>query len=1073
MSRVSASFERGAEYAGVGVEAATKLEKLRNDVLKRDIESAAGYTAADMQAELGIDLSAVVLATPDVQRTATGMSAQERAIAREEAAKSLQAVVDDAAPVPLPQPVVDKVQQMLKLAVSDAEARRLEEERRKLERARKKKAEGDADGAEDGGGDAEGGDEGDITQLPVYKLIAPQIVNADEFASFVYVWATERLRKDRPDLDPATMYRHPAALRDLQRTAQNLLNQLATDLLGTGKARVQVVRDIAGMTDAKTVRSTLRDIAYIYGRLHADALRTTRKEMIDKLEREIKRLAVEPGRYRAQREDLKRRVTAKVETFARTVVSYLRLNAMEMEAESKRLRTIIERGDAEESHTGYTAKDDVEFRKALDQYAVLTEYGGMITWMPGQISDKAAELVAQLSGKRAEWEARREQVREKAHQMAGLLAQAVSRDDANLQPEPGLGNRFVDSLIGNLQLRLTHAVRFAKGQVRADALKAVEDIMVILGDGATDYRMYEMDGHAAINQALADAYGTAKAGLTHLDENITPEAQQLLSRQGVQLTYGRALQLYGSIIQKDYVDNVRRHGRAKDLAVLRSILSAQDLAFHHSLVGWYRENRQMLSVAQERITGNAMLSPDQFYLPVKMYLDPGGFNGRHAAWTPIAKALSPRIKNKKDFDESASILDMFADRLQGNALVVAYGERGLFLRDVIGSTGFQSALERFHGTKARAALVNHFEDTLRGGKQVTRTDGIAIPTNITRRWMARFFLSGNVASAIKQVASVPVWANVVGFRAFARYLVDIDRGAIAELMESREFHARYKGGWSEETNNILSDQNRSLIAKAYDKGMILNSAMDAAAGLWIAQGLYRDLKAKFADQGYSPADAKSRAQTIVWNLVEQTQQSARTENLTLLSREGGPLARAVLQFCNSPLQQLQYEVQAAREAMDGAEGAKARLARALVINHVLVPGLLYAVGAGLKAVLGVPPKDDDERRMWTELIIAAILGQASALFLVGSMGEAGLRGLLGDKMPYGSGGALPVEASAMIVWRAATVAGRGAGLAVNLITAQDLADVTTADLLTDVQKFGEQAIAPYRHVSTAIRNRQE
>jgi hypothetical protein len=61
----------------------------------------------------------------------------------------------------------------------------------------------------------------------------------------------------------------------------------------------------------------------------------------------------------------------------------------------------------------------------------------------------------------------------------------------------------------------------------------------------------------------------------------------------------------------------------------------------------------------------------------------------------------------------------------------------------------------------------------------------------------------------------------------------------------------------------------------------------------------------------------------------------------------------------------------------------------------------------------------------------------------------------------------------MIVWRAATVAGRGAGLAVNLITAQDLFDVTAADLLKDVQKLGEQAVAPYRHVSQAIRNRQE
>jgi hypothetical protein len=83
---------------------------------------------------------------------------------------------------------------------------------------------------------------------------------------------------------------------------------------------------------------------------------------------------------------------------------------------------------------------------------------------------------------------------------------------------------------------------------------------------------------------------------------------------------------------------------------------------------------------------------------------------------------------------------------------------------------------------AASALGRQIEDTLRGGRQITKSDSYLTPANKLRRWTARFYLSGNVASAVKQLASVPVWANVVGFRDFTRYLTHIDPAAIAELV---------------------------------------------------------------------------------------------------------------------------------------------------------------------------------------------------------------------------------------------------------------------------------------------------
>ena len=1072
-ARIGESFGAGAQAAAPAIGAAAGLALARERTARAAIESAAGFTAAEMQAELGIDLAATVLNTPDIQPTADELDARanEREAARREAelAADLDAEADPA-PLPPSPEMTALLNQVLAAAEARSAAEALERQRRDMEKQRKaaRSAESTDDPALDDDPDTDPA--AALEPDPVYRLVAPLISNPEEFAQFIREWVRRRLAKTRPEDDPAAPFRHPAALRDLQRTAQHILADLARQLLGTGGPRIAAEHAIARLADAPTERSTIRDIADIYSRIHRGALRESRKDIIARLQREIARLAKDTGRWQENKEDLRRKVTAATERWARTLSEYIALSPDRLLGETRRLQKIIADADTDPADPAAPSDtDDRKLREALDKLAILQTYGGMINWMPGQIAEAADSITAHLNGERQAHEARRLEAEAAAASIRGTLIKAVRNPDESAPaPEPGGFSRFADSLIGNLQLRLNYLIRFAKGTDRQDAIAAIDDIMTELGRGAEQYRVIQSDAHEALGTALEQIYGDRRAAARRLDTPIPAPAQAALSRQGVRLTYGRAIQLYASILQRHYAENVRIHKRAKDLDTLRTVLDSRDLALHQWLVAWYAAQRGRLSEAQQLVTGCPVLSEDRLYMPAVILREPSGFRGRHAAWTPIAASLTPRVRHRLDFDERASVLDVFADRLEDNALIRAYGPRGIFLRDAVAHQSVQSAVTRFHGSAQRSALMNQIEDTLRGGRQVTRSDAWLAPANTARRWITRFYLPGNVVSAAKQIASVPVWANIVGFRNLARYMFDIDSAAIRELMQSPGFRARYASGWSEETANILSDHRRNPVAKLYDAGLLPNRTVDAVAGLWIAQGVYRDLKATLTDRGYSADEARSRAQTLTWNLIEQTQQSARTEMLLLIQREQ-PLTRVLFQFANSPIQQMQFELEAFREFKAGTPGSRPRLARALIINHVLVPAILLSIEGFFNALLGRQPEDD----RWRHWLVASILGQFSALFIIGSLGERGLITLLGGKYPYWKTDELPLAGIKRPFQSAFDLIRHTALYGADALTPGDFSEVTAADILTDLHNLGRATVAPYRHISEAVRNRRD
>ena len=969
-------------------------------------------------------------------------------------------------------------------AAAVAAAKAKDAAKRAKNRALNEATDGGSGGA--GGNDGEkGGDvEGELP-LETVKRIAPVFESADMFAHFLAEWCADNVVKRHPEIpNTAQMWRNPVAVRELVRTAQNVLTDLASDVLGTPSVNAErnwADRAILKIEERKSFRGVVDSIAFAYDLIHNDALKMSRRKLVDGLIAQIEKLAAVKGRFSAVREADARKADARTELWARHLLPYLKMGEDSLNAEIEHLKGIVEGYNRESAAEGYNAENFTEYRDACDRLALAMKYGGMIRWMPARIKEASKEIVALLSGRRAEFERMREEHERADYEVRTALIDAI---EAGALPEgkfadrPGWLARYADSVIGSLELRLRDLVSRCTDETKFKAaLDAVQEIMFMIGRGAEKHRILTAQGNSEVNEGLKSAYGSAEAGIRHLNDEVPDEiaAEVFNQRTHGRPTYGQLLQLYASCLQRDYRDNVMRHGRGGQIELMKSALSDGDLAFHAWAVDWYIHNRSELSDAVEEITGLPVTSPDTFYCPVRVLNEQGGFDPKVVAWSPVPAALNRRVRHQLDFDENVTFLACLQEQIANRAQIIAYGMAGIRLRNIVAHHEVQAAARK-HTPSGTVGRINaQVRDVLVSG--VERKDHAAFldALNVSRAWLARFYLSGNIVSAATQIASVPVWANVIGFRNTVKYMATAFTpsgwAAIRELMEADGYKARYVCGWSEETQNVLRHPGKGVIGRgidwAYKKGMAPISFVDKVASLWVGQGLYRSLKAEFADRGYSPEEAKERAATLVYNAIETTQQSGRVENLNQFQREHGAIAGAIFQFMTSPLIQLNFEIEAFREAIRGTPGGKRRLARALIINHVLVPAAIQAIRMGAEMLMGAPP-DDDPNKMpdWVkQLAVAMVMGQTAPLYLIYAVGENVAQKIVGYKPPYHSGSSIPAEGIIRVADNVGRLAVSLGKATVNLVGA-DL-EVTGEEIAQDFDRVLKSMVAPYRLVRKA------
>lgn len=967
----------------------------------------------------------------------------------------------------------DRVRELLqKILERGAELRDAAAARRRLAEAEAQKQEAaagdaadadvDVDGAEEGGAGAAdetaaGSADVSAAELAALAEAVPEIGDQWDAAAFLRVWAFDRFRRDNPhrDYGPRGIEKDPVAVEFYRKTAVKELTTLARKLLEPGYIRETVAALVGDIDPGLTANQIERRSAYIFAMVNRHAIRQSRAKLVRDFRREIKARFVKGAEFEELATDADRRLAGAVEEDARYIMRVCILSERSIggadtaiERERAALNEVIaqRRGlvgvDGEPLPAG---DDDMEVRRALRRLALLDTYGAMTAMMPGEIRDLSQRALDTLEQEavalRQHWQRYHDMVKAIREP---LVAALMRGPDDPVADESALG-RFADSLTGMLRLRLDYLTRHTTDPEATRA--AIADFMDLLARGNTAYATSLADDNAALNAALGQVFRTASGNpdtgaigryLKELDEPIPADLSTELSKQGLQgrMTRGQMLQLLVSLEQvASYAGNIEKNGRTGQAALIRGHATVgADGTLRHTLtnedvqlVEWLRRTfytgkRTVLSRVFERLAGRPVDNPDPLYCPAVMLGERNvPLHADTGRWDPLAKVFSRRVRNTLDFDENASIIDVFRDRSRETALLVGYSERGMVLRAVLTSQAFQGAVRRYHGKRQLSVILRQVEQALNGGRDLDKTEGEVAAGLAAMRVTAYTGIGYNFGSALKQSVSLPVFANVVGFRNLFRILLSYDRDAVRRLRESDEYRARYgtgpAAGMDIATKAAYENPKDGAFRRFFgDWGFAPMRFMDWAVSAWVGQGVYRDLRAGYIDRGMSPADADRRAISETFSLIEETQQSGRTENLTSLTRNHGVIGKILTQFATSPLQQMQYELSLIRKwSALRAEGGRPenireagnRAVRAIFINHILVPAAMEMIVSMYKTVLGDEPDWKEDDYAW-QLLVAALMGQFSRIFMVGALTESTLRALFMREYPRG-GDIVPAE----------------------------------------------------------------
>jgi hypothetical protein len=947
--------------------------------------------------------------------------------------------------------------------------------RAKLEKAQADKKAEEGEGA--GGETEEVGDpEAAIPAIPKELLEAHgvDLTSPEAIAHAIRLWIGDWIvRNSAGRLTPATVWMDPEAVETYRKTIRQQLEDMASKLLDpSDSGPVFVARMIGDLPTTGRPDTFERRSAMIIGSIQAHAIRQSRRELVVGIRKTIDSLAKQGKKFDPMEEDLKRKVSAEPEALARYIKRIIGWGADKSHAELEKLQASLESRRAlyEKEHGYLDAEFDAEIRRDEIRLNMLTRWGNLKSMLPAEIKAAGEEITQWLSSEQdrlqREWFA---QAEANGNMMTAILEGVVPIDTAKARQEPGAAQQFIEAHTYMVRQRLEALLRHGDPAKRAAAMQAIEEVMFQMSRGTEVYEATRIKYRQQWDQSVLDATkdrngkvdrNAAAAWMKHLDEAIPAEVSTAISRQGFNgtMTYGQAIQLYVGLTQRFYASNVLFHKRTDHAKRIEAILTPADLKMVYRMRDIYEQRRAELSAVVRKVTGLDVWRPDPLYMPVQMYLGSrGGLGtaGNVRAWKSLSDALTPRVRNNRDFDESVDVQSMFFQRMEDTARAIGYGTRGLTIRGVLGKKSLHDAIERYYGKQPVRELMKHITQAMAGVDRQGegKVESVLAMVRKANTYMA---LSFNLLSMAKQVGSFPAFMFKLGAGDFITAITQYDAQSWTELKDSDGYKARYMGGIAPEVMEILDDPSQGKIKRAYKAGMVTVQAGDYIAAKMVATGIYKAKVAALINAGMGVQQAKERAKTEAWAIVEETQQSGRTENVAGVYRNYGEMAKLVFQFASAPLMQLSHEYHAAMDAKAGVAGAKERLFRAILLNHVIIPGIMSAIAWAFNSLLlgDEPPEDRDSI---LEVVANNLMFEPlSRILVVGSVMEALGNSVLNGKLP---GFANDIPASRLA--RTTGYAGRS------------VYDLFTADweqFQSDLLEVAKQASAPIRHVSTFYEN---
>lgn len=871
-------------------------------------------------------------------------------------------------------------------------------------------------------------DEDTAGEEPISNLAIPREIleshridlnNADQFAAFIRAWVTDWLVRKNPSYNIVNVLNDPTNLAIYRKTIIAQLRNLADGLLdpALGKASIKAERMISDIPDDASPATLERRSSDILAYIQRNAVRQKRKTLIAELSKTIDKLAIKGKQFDALERDMNRKIRGEHEAYARYIKKIISFSENRVQKESEALTAIIngrtQQYDETAEEYGIAPSDldsDIQIHIATEKLAALQQYGGLKNKSPAYIKAAARQLETWLDGERMKHEEKWSAFQLECDNTAKLIQDAVRATQAKYTgDEPNLAQRAVDDLITSVRQRLERMMLGSDDATRSEAIRRV---MKLLNEGSQKLEVtkvkYRHQFEQAVKKAVEGTDITPRQLLKQLEELIPEELNDKLitDTQRNRMTWGQALQLYASLRQTaTYGENIIINARQGQEEEIRNAATPEMLKLVDLLHGIYATRRDELSQVVAQVTGNPIWNPDPLYMPVKMATGREGLDTKTYAWSPLAKSLTPRVKNRLDFDLTANIIDIYASRTEETAQAIAFGVRGIALRSILARKDTLQAMSQTHGKFPTRRLIEQVTDTLTGGYTLDGArGGFMSALQKAGSFTTYAALSFNIVTAVKQMTSIPMWTAVLqgGYMELGKHLMNFDKEAAKELISADGFTARYgSSNFASMVADALNGEG-NIVKRLAQAGMTAIQIGDFVPGIVVGTGVYKArLHALMVSQPNTPAEVlKEQAATETWALIEECQQTSRMENTPHILRRWGIIGKQLTKFATAPMQQVAHELHAYRMMVAAhragneelAQQWRKKLIQIVVANHILLPSAMYAVATLFGLALGGEPPEEDE--LYGDVLLQLIVGPYSSILFAGGIIEATIGGIL-------------------------------------------------------------------------------
>lgn len=1011
-----------------------EIDERQARIIEDAVRVQTGIDADNIENAYGINLSETIMRLAENPLTAESDDAAKHVADTGAGEAEEQAAASEEQPAEIDAKVKAVVDDILSASRTAAETDEQNRKNRKAAAGRDAEnenamGESSEDGAEDSVPDDSSSGDGDFLAAAVAKE-GLNLESPRHLARFVAELARRQWIKEHGLGQNAEVWNDLVAVQFLRKTAQSVYAKLCRDLTYS-RSRETAMSHISKLDAAPTVVGLMSEMEFVGALINAQRIRDTQKQKCEKLDLFLRERFGAQGRFKPDKEEGKRKVSAEAELRARYMRHAMWLTPDAAAEEARQLQETLDALSVDFKDAGRDRDQSREFVETIRKLNVLREFGALRYKPLGEI-DTAAQWWEAFERGSAEDIVREMSDRDiRTKKAAHLLAVAFADSKRTTIREGGKAdalNRFITGHMGFVSL-LQDCMRHASD---ADAA-AVKDIIDYIsreiqkaGDRSEAEKRRHNDAfHAAVEGIYGKRFNAVMKGMMAPDERFT-EFMGVVGGKRVTPTKGRALQLLVSLLQEGrkvqvedednpgqtrtewiggYHDNIVKHKREGQAQKIMRLLTPADMNMLKWLGMWYEQNRSELSGVCNSLFGIGVYAELPNYFPVKMMLEKQGLEkGEAVGWTIFPKALTPRVRNERDFDTSADIFSMWASRMEETAQWKHHAKLGLEMRGIFGRGELQASVIANHGASVNSLMQGFITDILSGhGAYDRSTAGVQYFSDQIRGWTALCALGGNVGVTFKQTTSIPAFGFEIGLVNTAKYMVNaFTPGGVAamrRIWDSEQRRTRWQVGSSEVVRNALNQNGAGALKRMFQASMITNKLGDVVPALVVGQGIYRDCLAR----GMSAEDAMAET----WSLVERTQQSGRMENLTSIQRRN-KIGRIMFQFLSTQQQYLQYEVRAVREVIANPHSVKrwGSLGRAILLNHFILTSAYFWMGELYKACLGQEPPED-QLKDW---VISCLLGPYASLFVAGFCCKYTLERAIKGYSIKGGSSMLPMEA---------------------------------------------------------------